>query len=53
MNIEEVKEPCEECVHRDRCSIRNPELKDSSTHPIRCEKLDKHSAYISTTRIIY
>lgn len=53
MIVEDVKEPCVDCFHESRCTLRHPELLDAVSEDYTvewCEKLDKHSRYIESTR---
>lgn len=55
MVVEDIKVPCEDCVHESKCTLRHPELA-TELQPEEvihyCEKLDKHSKYVDTTRAI-
>ena len=53
MKIEDIKEPCVECIHEAKCTIRHPELMgcvSKEEQVTSCEKLNKFSMYVDSTR---
>lgn len=54
MLIEDIKSPCEDCVHESVCTIRHPEVAKELPEEeriLRCEKLNKFSRHVEITRV--
>lgn len=52
MTVSDFREPCLDCVHREVCPIKHPELAKGNPETLQsCEKLDKYSEYLRSKSI--